>query len=39
VDGASGERARRVAQLAQAGFGVETGFVTTAIPKPEHIKK
>ncbi|WP_156944170.1 type VI secretion system protein TssA [Bradyrhizobium sp. Ec3.3] len=38
LDGATGERARFVGQLAQARFCVETGFVTTAVPLLEHIE-
>ncbi|MGY8683207.1 type VI secretion system protein TssA [Bradyrhizobium sp. UFLA05-153] len=38
LDGASGERARFVGQLAQARFCIETGFVTTAVPLLEHIE-
>ncbi|MGY3609370.1 MULTISPECIES: type VI secretion system protein TssA [unclassified Bradyrhizobium] len=39
LDGASGERARFVSQLAQARFCIETGFVTTAIPLLEHMEE
>ncbi|MGY8668607.1 type VI secretion system protein TssA [Bradyrhizobium sp. UFLA05-109] len=38
LDGATGERARFVGQLAQARFCVENGFVTTAVPLLEHIE-
>ncbi|WP_024508478.1 type VI secretion system protein TssA [Bradyrhizobium sp. ARR65] len=39
LNGATGERARFVGQLAQARFCVETGFVTTAIPLLEHMEE
>ncbi|MDA9391392.1 hypothetical protein WN73_12095 [Bradyrhizobium sp. CCBAU 45394] len=39
LDGASGERARFVGQLAQARFCIETGFVTTAVPLLEHMEE
>ncbi|MCC8955326.1 type VI secretion system protein TssA [Bradyrhizobium sp. Pear77] len=39
LDGARGERARFVRQLAQARFCIETGFVTTAIPLLEHMEE
>ncbi|UPU01509.1 type VI secretion system protein TssA (plasmid) [Bradyrhizobium barranii subsp. apii] len=39
LNGAAGERARFVGQLAQARFCVETGFVTTAIPLLEHMEE
>ncbi|WP_420965354.1 type VI secretion system protein TssA [Bradyrhizobium sp. B120] len=39
LNGAAGERARFVGQLAQARFCIETGFVTTAIPLLEHMEE
>ncbi|MGY0576297.1 type VI secretion system protein TssA [Bradyrhizobium sp. RDM12] len=39
LDGASGERARFVGQLAQARFCIETGLVATAVPLLEHMEE